>query len=72
MPAAEADWRDDASCVGRWDLFFPEPGDTVSVAKAEAMCAFCPVIEQCRTLARANREEAGVWAGKLRVRSRHD
>lgn len=70
MPTPVPDWRDDASCNGRDpDMFFPDPSDHVRVAKAEAICGFCPVIDQCRALARANREEFGVWAGSLRYRT---
>jgi hypothetical protein len=61
-----ADWRERAACLGKGDAFFPDPSDTERVAKAEAICRYCPVIENCRALARANREESGVWAGKLR------
>lgn len=65
-------WRDKAACLGREDMFFPDASDTVAVAKAEAICTYCPVLENCREFARKNREEFGVWAGKLRVRNRDE
>ena len=63
------DWRNRAACLGKGDAFFPDPSDTERVAKAEAICRYCPVIEDCRTVARAGREKYGVWAAVMREQS---
>jgi hypothetical protein len=43
------------------DLFFPEPGEDDTEAKA--ICAGCPLRVQCLGLAITNREVWGVWGG---------
>ena len=45
-------------------VFFPEHGD--SIEPALALCAVCPVREECRELG-AN-ESAGIWGGEYRGR----
>jgi WhiB family redox-sensing transcriptional regulator len=69
------DWRDRRVCADENpDLFFPDMGEdsddigTIMSAFAQAqeareMCGFCPVIEQCRELARSVGATSGVWAG---------
>ena len=45
-PAQEPTWRLDAACRGMdTDLFFPARGE--SLAPLRAICARCPVREQC-------------------------
>jgi hypothetical protein len=61
-----SDWRSRAACLGRGDAFFPDPSDAERVAKAEAICRYCPALIECRAYSRELRPEAGVWAGKLR------
>lgn len=53
-------WHQDAACLGVGPAsFFVERG--VSTAPAKAMCATCPVADEC---AEAGRDEpAGIWAG---------
>ncbi|XBH22991.1 WhiB family transcriptional regulator [Jonesiaceae bacterium BS-20] len=55
-------WRDEAVCaqVGP-DVFFPVRGGATTSAKA--LCAQCPVIEQCLTWAIESGEPHGVWGG---------
>jgi hypothetical protein len=56
-------WRMDAACRGHDpDLFHPEKGDTVTAAKALAICARCPVADTCREHAVEHRER-GIWGG---------
>ena len=68
-------WVDRAICVGLDpDLFFPEQGDTAGVAKAKAICAVCPVADECREDALAWGDKHGVWGGtseldRRRIRS---
>ena len=48
-------WRDQAACKGQGDLFFPPPmtdprlevGKWERFAKAKAICAECPVRDEC-------------------------
>ena len=61
-------WTDDAACKGRTTLFFGLPGERPErrvrrEAAARQVCAGCPVSEQCRASARANRE-SGLWGGE--------
>lgn len=42
---------------------FPARGDWEGVARAKAVCASCPVIEQCLDFISRNPERYGVWAG---------
>jgi len=56
-------WASRAECAGvDPELFFPERGEDTSVAKA--ICAVCPVIDECLTHAIANDETYGIWGGK--------
>jgi WhiB family redox-sensing transcriptional regulator len=56
-------WQQDAECVhhaGRVD-FFPARGE--SVRDAKAVCASCPVREQCLDFALRLKVAHGVWGG---------
>lgn len=55
-------WQASAACDGLDpELFFPERGE--STAKAKAVCAACPVREQCLEYALTNGEKFGIWGG---------
>ena len=61
-------WREFALCKGRTQLFFPRKVERPQArarreAKADRLCAECPVAEPCRQFARTNREY-GYWAGE--------
>lgn len=59
-----SDWRDRAACLHRYpDLWFPDESDEATRRYAKAICARCPVSEQC--LAEALRLDAreGIWGG---------
>lgn len=61
-----ADWRARAACSGYPNtLFFPasDNADGPSVEKAKAICAVCPVIEDCLEYALETNQRAGIWAG---------
>lgn len=68
MPSAR--WQDDGRCRDLDpDLFFP-PLDAESAEQrmaresaAKAVCAACPVTDECLTWALAHRERLGVWGG---------
>ena len=72
-------WQSDAACRGLpLDVFFPEGTGVGKFEAARAVCAGCPVIEDCRAMTdRAERglssDVFGVFAGETpheRVRRR--
>ena len=55
-------WRDDAACTGLdTSMFFP--ASDAEAGPAKAVCASCPVRDQCLEWAMATRQEDGVWGG---------
>jgi WhiB family transcriptional regulator, redox-sensing transcriptional regulator len=61
-----ADWRARAACSGYPNtLFFPtsEGADDASVDRAKAVCAVCPVVEDCLEYALETNQRAGIWGG---------
>ena len=56
------DWKLDAVCRGSDPrLFFPERGESTTDAKA--MCARCPVADQCHEDAMVHGTKHGIWGG---------
>ena len=60
MSRNSALWREHAKCAGRGDLFF----DDLYEQEAKAICADCPVREQCLDHAMRAPEQYGIWGGK--------
>lgn len=60
MSRNSALWREHAKCAGRGDLFF----DDLYEQQAKAICADCPVREQCLDHAVRTPEQYGIWGGK--------
>ena len=61
-----ADWRARAACSGYPNtLFFPvsDDADDANVERAMAVCAVCPVIEDCLEYALETNQRAGIWGG---------
>lgn len=59
-------WREQARCIGRIDVFFPEQAKhfrTEQLRTARSICHVCPVIDDCRQYALHNDEQYGIWAG---------
>ena len=60
-------WRERAACKDLpTELFFPNgEGDSVAeqVAEARAVCAVCPVREDCLEFAITTRQDDGIWGG---------
>jgi WhiB family redox-sensing transcriptional regulator len=55
-------WQAAGACRGAdTRLFFPVNDD--AAAEAKAICAGCPVVEECREWAIATRQRDGVWGG---------
>lgn len=61
------DWRADGACrTADPDLFFPVAVGTAAskqIARAQRICAACPVKQQCLDFAMQTREPAGIWGG---------
>lgn len=59
-------WQADAACIRPGvdpEWFFAPKGDHASMAKALAVCAACPVREECLQFALEHSEIIGVWGG---------
>lgn len=58
------EWMAHGECNGADPaLFFPERGDDVTVKQAKAVCATCPVRQECLEYAIAGAEKFGIWGG---------
>jgi hypothetical protein len=67
LPGREP-WMSEADCKGRTQLFFGIAGERPErrvrrEARARQVCAGCPVLDQCRSMARLNGEN-GFWGGE--------
>lgn len=48
----QREWQRDAACRGMpVEIFFPEDGSTLQATQALAICAQCPVVQDCRAYA---------------------
>jgi len=57
-------WMERAACRGLpTDLFFPHRGGIDTAAAAKAVCAACPVSDDCYEYAFASNERHGIWGG---------
>lgn len=70
MPIIEEwDWQYDGACRELdTELFFHPEGERGAsrrrrAANAKAICATCPVLEECRNHALSAREPYGIWGG---------
>ena len=63
QPSPVDDWTDRAACKGQTEVFFVNRGDTTMMEKAKAICANCPVLEDCRNYVLYRPERYGIWAG---------
>lgn len=63
MTVPDTTWQDGAACVGvETALFFPERA--ADPRPAQAVCATCPVAQQCLEYALTVGEDFGIWGGK--------
>jgi WhiB family transcriptional regulator, redox-sensing transcriptional regulator len=64
----QAEWRSLSACRGEDpNLFFPAARTVtmfVQLARAKAICARCPVRDECLRYALGTGQEYGVWGGK--------
>ena len=58
------DWFSQGACATSDVNFFPGRGNNKGVQAAKAVCAGCPVVEQCLAYAMSGGEKYGVWGGK--------
>lgn len=58
-------WREAASCLETTDevSFFPDRDDVGAIAKAKAICATCPVADECLSWAIESNQAEGIWGG---------
>ncbi|MFO7291693.1 MAG: WhiB family transcriptional regulator [Actinomycetes bacterium] len=57
-------WREAAACLDTTGVdFFPEPSDLAAISRAKAVCAGCPVADDCLTWAIETNQDDGVWGG---------
>ncbi|MCI0425303.1 MAG: WhiB family transcriptional regulator [Actinobacteria bacterium] len=43
--------------------FFPDKEDMVGIARAKAVCAGCPVADECLSWALETNQTEGIWGG---------
>lgn len=58
-------WREAAACVDVSDevSFFPDKEDLGAILRAKAVCASCPVADECLTWAIETNQTEGIWGG---------
>lgn len=58
-------WREAAACLDvPGDVtFFPDKENVAAIAKAKAVCATCPVADECLTWAIKSNQPEGIWGG---------
>ena len=55
-------WHENAACSGLGnEMFFASRGSVTQARAARAVCAVCPVLEQCREAGLG--EKYGIWGG---------
>ena len=57
-------WRIDAACADRSsEEFFLAGDDLEGMRRAQAICAECPVQDECLEFALATNQSLGIWGG---------
>ena len=58
-------WREAAACLDAPPdvTFFPDKQDFETVLKAKAICATCPVADECLSWAIETNQSEGIWGG---------
>lgn len=58
------DWRAQAACATvEHEVFFPPGDEPEDAIEAKAVCAVCPVRDDCLEYALATNQSEGVWGG---------
>lgn len=63
MPFADTAWMARGACLGQNAVFFPEQGGRANAREAKAICAICPVLDDCLTHAVEQNVIHGIWGG---------
>lgn len=56
-------WREGAGCATRTDVDFFATDDIGEISRAKAICAACPVLDDCLAFAIETNQPSGVWGG---------
>jgi WhiB family transcriptional regulator, redox-sensing transcriptional regulator len=57
-------WREGAACADRPEVdFFAAPDRPAEIARAKAICASCPVADDCLGFAIETNQPDGIWGG---------
>ena len=57
-------WRDAAACTDVTGVdFFASPDNLAEIGRAKAICASCPVREDCLAFAIDTNQSDGIWGG---------
>lgn len=57
-------WREGAACADRPEVdFFASPEAGEEVRRAKAICASCPVLDDCLAFAIETNQTDGIWGG---------
>jgi WhiB family transcriptional regulator, redox-sensing transcriptional regulator len=56
-------WRNEAACSTAADVDFFASDDAANVRKAKAICASCPVFDDCLGFAIETNQSDGIWGG---------
>jgi WhiB family redox-sensing transcriptional regulator len=58
-------WREAAACLDAPAevSFFPDKEDFAGIVKAKAICASCPVADECLSWALQTNQTEGIWGG---------
>jgi len=58
-------WREAAACLDVQDevSFFPDKEDLGGIVRAKAVCASCPVADECLSWAIETNQTEGIWGG---------
>jgi WhiB family redox-sensing transcriptional regulator len=68
-PRTDVEWRDEVACRDEdTDIFFPLTDE--DAGPALAICATCPVREECLEFALITRQDDGVWGGLTETQRR--
>lgn len=65
MMEIHEEWRTQAACIDdEQGVFFPADGDVGAINAAKAICAGCPVFDDCLSYALETNQSEGIWGGR--------
>jgi transcription factor WhiB len=54
-----------AACRGKWEMFFPEKGESKKAEEAKRICMECPVMPECLDYYQRLSPSYGIWATQI-------